>query len=93
MKEPVSCTDFPVGTLIAFLIGKKLNLHFDQVKKNQKFSYTHAKGSQKYNLIFKEVVKFGDIKTLRCKVTGNHDWYKEIYLTEKDFMDNKARIK
>ena len=43
--------------------------------------------------MFKRVVKFGDEKTLLCKVMGKPDWYEEVYLTQGDFHDGKAKMK
>ena len=68
-------------------------VNFDQIKKGQKFSFQQNDDSARHKLVFKRMVKFGDIKTLLCKITGNVDWYGEVYLTISDFEEGRARVK
>ena len=76
-----------------FVAATWKTMDFSNIRKNQKLSYTHSKGSTTYKLMFKRIVMLGAVQTLFCKVMGKHYWYKEVYLTTNDFELRRARLR
>ena len=66
-------------------LKKKQVLIFRQ---NDLKDYPPSTGSHKLKVLYKAKLS-GDVPLVRCKVLGNDDWYKEIYITQLDFRDGR----
>ncbi len=68
-------------------LKKKQVIIFQQ---NNFKNYPPSTGPHRLRVLYK-AKKSGDTFLVKCKVLGNGDWYKEVYLTSSDFFHDRIK--